>query len=71
MELARAVASGPRVLLLDEPAAGLAPSLLPALALSIRQAAASGAGVVVVEHTPSLMLQVASRIVRLREGKVV
>jgi branched-chain amino acid transport system permease protein len=70
MELARAVTSGPRVLLLDEPAAGLAPSLLPELALSIRQAAASGAAVVVVEHTPSLMLQVASRIVRLQEGRV-
>lgn len=70
MEFARAVASGPRVLLLDEPAAGLAPSLLPELALSIRQAAASGAAVVVVEHTPALMLQVASRIVRMREGRV-
>ena len=61
---------GARVLLLDEPAAGLAPTLLPLLAETVRAAAVAGAGVILVEHDPSVVPRVASRVVRLEGGRV-
>ena len=70
MEVARAVSSGARVLLLDEPAAGLAPALLPLLAETVRAAAGAGAAVILVEHDPSVVPRVASRVVRLEGGRV-
>ncbi len=70
MEVARAISSGARVLLLDEPAAGLAPALLPLLAETVRTAAGAGAGVILVEHDPSVVPLVASRVVRLEGGRV-
>jgi branched-chain amino acid transport system permease protein len=70
MEVARATAAGGRVLLLDEPAVGLAPTLLPLLAETVRGAARAGAAVILVEHDPAVVPRVASRVVRLQGGRV-
>jgi branched-chain amino acid transport system ATP-binding protein len=70
MELARALGSGAGILLLDEPAAGLAPSLIPEIAGSISSAAAAGRGVILVEHAPSMVARVANRVLHIIEGRL-
>ena len=71
LEVLRALMAQPRVLLLDEPAAGLndtETAELAALLLAIR---ASGITVLVVEHNMSLVMGVADRIVVLEAGAVI
>lgn len=71
VDLARAVARRPRVLLLDEPAAGLGEDEKAALAAQIRRLAADGMAVVVVEHDMGFLLPLAGRLVALDQGRVV
>lgn len=68
--LARALASLPRLLLLDEPAGGLAETELPELAELITSLAAETA-VVVVEHRMDLVMPVCDSISVLDFGKVI
>jgi len=68
--VARAVASEPRFVLMDEPAAGLVEAEVPALAKLVRSVAEEhGAGVVVIDHNMSLVMGVSDRIHVLAEGK--
>jgi branched-chain amino acid transport system ATP-binding protein len=69
LEIARALASRPRLLLLDEPAAGLNPSEARDLAVLIRDIAADGVTIVLVEHNMPLVMAVASRILVLHHGQ--
>ncbi|QPP05243.1 ATP-binding cassette domain-containing protein [Streptomyces bathyalis] len=71
LEIARALASAPDVLLLDEPAGGLFEEDLPRLAGLLRALAAEGLAVVLVEHEMSLVMEVSDRIVVLNEGCVI
>src|SRR5581483_1359700 len=69
LEIARALATRPRVLLLDEPAAGLSAvdvELLRRVLLRLREA---GLGIVLVEHHMELVMHVSSRIVVLDHGE--
>ena len=71
LEVLRALMAQPRVLLLDEPAAGLndtETAELAALLLAIRE---SGITVLVVEHNMSLVMGVADAIVVLEAGAVI
>ena len=68
--LARALAAGPRVLLLDEPASGLSEAELPELGDLITQLAAD-ATVVVVEHRMDLMMSVCQAIAVLDFGRLI
>jgi branched-chain amino acid transport system ATP-binding protein len=68
--LARALAAGPRLLLLDEPASGLDEAELAELGELIRGLAADGS-VVVVEHHMDLMMSVCDSITVLDFGKVI
>jgi len=71
LELARCLATAPTVLLLDEVGAGLSHQELAALARLIREIAAAGTAVVVVEHIMAFVLSVAHRIVAMDAGRVI
>jgi ABC-type branched-subunit amino acid transport system ATPase component len=69
VEIARALACDPDVLLLDEPAAGLNREEKDRLARLLRQVAGAGIGVVVVEHDMALVMGISDQIVVLDAGK--
>jgi branched-chain amino acid transport system permease protein len=71
LELARALAGKPAVLLLDEVASGLDDEEVAGLSRMIRDVAASGGTVVLVEHNFALVKELADRVVVLSQGKVV
>jgi len=67
----RALMARPRVVLLDEPAAGLNGAETAELAALLRAVRDSGITVVVVEHNMSLVMGVADRVIVLDAGAVV
>jgi len=69
LEIARALATEPRVLLLDEPAAGCNPVETRELEAVIRSIAATGVTVVLVEHDMRLVMNISDRIHVLADGK--
>jgi branched-chain amino acid transport system ATP-binding protein len=68
LEIARALGTGPGVILLDEPAAGTNPVEKRELAALIEQINADGVGVLLIEHDMKLVMSVAHRIVVLNFG---
>ena len=71
VEIARALATRPRLLLLDEPAAGLVAEEIAALANVIRQLQKSGMTVLLVEHHMDLVVSVSDQITVLDQGMVI
>jgi branched-chain amino acid transport system permease protein len=71
VEVARALASSPRVLLLDEPTAGMNPVEVSAVGALIREVAAAGCSVLLVEHNVKLVMGVCERVTVLEFGKVI
>ena len=71
VEIARALASGPRLLLLDEPTAGMNAVEVRAVAALIRQVATEGHSVLLIEHNVKLVMDVCDRITVLDFGKVI
>jgi branched-chain amino acid transport system ATP-binding protein len=69
LEMARALATGPRVLLLDEIAGGLTEGECHELVESIRTVHASGVTIVWIEHIVHALLAVVSRLMVLNFGK--
>lgn len=69
VEIARALATSPKLLLLDEPAAGLNYSEKQALMTLIRRIRDRGVAVVLIEHDMGLVMELAERIVVLNHGK--
>jgi len=69
LALARALVPAPRVLLLDEPSAGLAPALVDAVLDRLRRARALGVTIVLVEQNTRVALAVADRGCVLVEGQ--
>jgi branched-chain amino acid transport system ATP-binding protein len=69
VEIARALALGPSVLLLDEPAAGLDPGDTRRLGDLLRKVAATGVAVVLVEHDMRLVMSVSDHVVVLDAGQ--
>src|SRR5262245_27297359 len=68
LEIARALAGEPRLILLDEPAAGLTPAELARVAEVIRGIAGRGIAVLLIEHDMHFLLPLAHRVVVLNFG---
>ncbi|AZP16731.1 ATP-binding cassette domain-containing protein [Streptomyces aquilus] len=71
VELARALAGGPRVLLLDEPAAGLDTPEVAALARVLKALAADGTALLVVEHDLDLVADLADVVHVMAAGRII
>ncbi len=71
LEVVRALMARPRVMLLDEPAAGLNDAETAELGRLLRAVRASGITVLVVEHNMSLVMGVADHVIVLDAGSIV
>ncbi|MFZ4482072.1 MAG: ATP-binding cassette domain-containing protein, partial [Rhodoferax sp.] len=71
VEIARALAGQPSVLLLDEPAAGLPYMEKQALGRLLMQLRDEGMAILVVEHDMEFVMNIASRITVLEFGQVI
>ena len=69
LEIARALAAKPRLLFLDEPAAGLNPKETADIDELVRKLADSGITVVLVEHDMKMVMNISDRILVLDYGK--
>jgi branched-chain amino acid transport system ATP-binding protein len=69
LEVARALATRPRLLLLDEVMAGLNPSELAGIIDLIRRVHAEGVTLIVIEHIMAAMMRLAQRIIMLHHGE--
>ena len=68
--MARALASGPRVLLLDEPTEGLQPSLVDRILEAVSELRAAGTTMLLVEQKVEAALAVADRIAFIENGRI-
>ena len=71
VEIARALATEPRVLLLDEPTAGMNPPEAQTVADLVRAVAKEGRAVLLIEHNVPLVMKLCDRITVLDFGRVI
>lgn len=71
LEIARALATDPSLLLLDEPAAGLVSQEADELADLIRTIHGEGKSIVVIEHNMTFAMALCQRIIALDQGQVI
>jgi branched-chain amino acid transport system ATP-binding protein len=69
LEVARALATGPRVLLLDEVVAGLNPVETAALLDLIRQIRGRGISIIMIEHVMNAVMSLSDRVIVLDHGR--
>jgi branched-chain amino acid transport system permease protein len=69
LEIGRALAAQPRVLVLDEPAAGLSASEINDLVVVLRQVRSAGISVLLIEHHMNLVMTVCDRITVIDQGE--
>jgi branched-chain amino acid transport system ATP-binding protein/branched-chain amino acid transport system permease protein len=69
MELARCLATSPKLALLDEPLAGLSADGVERMSAMIRRARAAGTTVAIIEHTIQALVRLADRLVVLDHGR--
>jgi len=71
LEIARALATGPQMLLLDEPAAGLTTQEAEELAALIRKLYKRDISLIVIEHNMAFAMSLCQRIVVLAQGQII
>ncbi|MBO0751487.1 MAG: ABC transporter ATP-binding protein [Bradyrhizobiaceae bacterium] len=69
LEIARALATGPKVLLLDEAMAGLMPAEVQRAIALIRRIHASGVTIVIIEHIIEVIVSLAQHVVVMHQGR--
>ena len=70
LAIGRAIMSKPKLLILDEPSLGLAPILIKAIFKAVKEIAASGVTVLLVEQNAKVALKLADRAYVLEVGKI-
>ncbi len=71
LELARTLATGPKLLLLDEVMAGLNPSEIVEIVEIVRRIRASGVTVLLIEHVMQAVMSLSEHIYVLSYGKII
>ena len=71
MDLAALLMSDPKIILLDEPAGGVNPSLLEDIVGHIRELNDKGLTVLIVEHNMDLIMRLSHRVVVMAQGRVI
>jgi branched-chain amino acid transport system permease protein len=71
LEIARAMATSPRLLVLDEPAAGMTPGEAEELIGLIESVRQSGVTVLLIEHHMDVVMSISDRVVVLNYGQVI
>ena len=71
LELARALATRPRLLLMDEVTGGVDLRSIPGLVALVREVSAGGMALVVIEHNMGVIMDISHRIVALNLGEVI
>lgn len=71
LEIARALATGPQFLLLDEPAAGLVSHEAQELSDLIKTLHEQGKNIIVIEHNMSFAMNLAQRVIVLAQGEII
>ncbi len=69
LEIARALASGPRLLLLDEPVAGMNPREKEEIIELIRQVRGRGIAVLLIEHDMKVIMPLSEKVIVMDEGR--
>jgi len=71
LEMARALATRPRLLLLDEITGGVDQRSIPGLVELVRQLHAGGTALIVIEHNMRVIMGISQRVVALHLGEVI
>ncbi|TGD42493.1 ABC transporter ATP-binding protein [Pseudotabrizicola sediminis] len=71
MDLAALLMSDPKIILLDEPAGGVNPTLLEEIVGHIRKLNEQGMTILIVEHNMNLIMRLSHRIVVMAQGRVI
>jgi branched-chain amino acid transport system ATP-binding protein/branched-chain amino acid transport system permease protein len=71
LEIARALATRPRLILLDEPAAGLSAVDVDSLHRVVNRIQQSGVAILLVDHHTTFLMSVAHRVIVLNQGRVI
>jgi branched-chain amino acid transport system ATP-binding protein len=69
LELARALMSDPRIILLDEPGAGVNPTLMRSLAAALRALQAQGRTFLLIEHDMDLVTELCDPVIVMAQGR--
>jgi branched-chain amino acid transport system ATP-binding protein len=71
MDLAALLMSNPRMILLDEPAGGVNPTLLATIVDHINELNKRGLTVLIVEHNMNLVMEISHKVVVMAYGTVI
>ena len=71
LELGRALIRKPKLLLLDEPLAGVNPKLAEEILDIIKNLSVEGINIIMVEHNINAVMKISERVVVMAEGKII